>query len=266
MKAFDAIKKGFEIIPKSIGIILVLFVFNLVWNLLTIPFTPAAPLETGAPAPMPPMLGLISIIFVLLSIFIQGGVLGSVRDAIKEGQAQLDRFTGYGGKFYLRLLGLGILIGLIIFVAAIVATVIASAATATGNGAIIAIAVIVALIIGALGVYLVILLFFSPYILVAEDSRIPAAMKASVTFVRQRLLSVIGLALLLGLIALGVGLIMGAITGVMSIAIGGKVIQVIFGIITSGVNACLSIIITASLLSYYLGSSQSEGASQTAQT
>ena len=263
MKVIDAIKKGFEIASKTLAVVLVVFIFNLVWNLVTIPFTPATPLGPAAQTPMSPPLAVLSIIFILLSIFIQGGVLSSMKDAIKEGKAQLDRFAGYGAKFYLRLLGIAVLIGLVIGIAALLATLIAASSAASGNAIIIGITAIIALVVGGLGIYLVVLLSFSPYVLVVKDTGVFETIKASVAFVRKNLLKVVGLGLLLILIGLGIGLIVGVIVGFLSLAIRGRFFQVIVGIISSGVNSYLSIVITASLMSYYLALSKTEQPTQT---
>lgn len=263
MKVIDAIKNGFDIATKSLtSVVLVVFVFNLVWNLITIPFTPATLPADGVPPPMSPVLALLSIVFVLLSIFIQGGLLSSVKDIIKEGKAQLDKFVDYGKKFYLRLLGFAAVIGLAIAVTAIVATLIAASAAPSGNVALIAITAIIALAIGALAIYLVILLSFSPYTLVAEDSSFFDAMKKSIAFVKENLLKVIGLGLLLMLVALGAGLIVGVVFALLGVVIPGRIVQIISGIVSSGINSYLSVVMTAAIMSYYLASSQSASSSQ----
>lgn len=252
MKILDAIKKGFEVASGNLSLVLVVFIFNLIWNWGTIPFTPEAPTGVGAGVAMSPALTLMSILFILASIFIQGGVLGSIRDSIKEGKITLGRFVGYGMKFYIRLLCLALIIILIIGVIGFLATLIVAASAPTQNIAIITLTTVIAVIVGGAGLYLVILLFLSPYILVLEDIAILNAMRASIDFARKNLLKVIGLGLLLVLIGFGIGLVMGIIAGILSLAVQGKLLMVINGLINGGVNAYLSVLVASALVTYYL--------------
>ena len=251
MKVMDAIKRGFEIANSNMNLVLVIFIFNCVWNLGIIPFSPVTP-TAGMGVAMSPVLTLISLAFILASIFIQGGVLGCMMDIVKKGGVDLSKFKDYGLKFYLRLVCLALIIILIIGVIAFIATLIVAASAPTKNAVIIAITTILALIIGGAGIYLVILLFLSPYILVAEDVGIVDSMRRSIEFVRLALARVIGLGALLVLIGLGIGLITGIIAGVISLAIKGKFLQAIAGILNGGVNAYLSVIVTGCLVTFYL--------------
>lgn len=265
MKIIDAIKRGFEIASKNLNLVLIVFGFNIIWNWAVIPFTPEAPVGVGAGITMTPGLTILSIIFVLISIFIQGGVLGSVKDIIKEGKLELGRFTGYGAKFYLRLLFLALIIVLIIGLIAFLVTLILAASAPTKNAVVIALTSILALIIGAAGLYIAILLFLSPYILVVEDIGIFQAMRMSIDFVKKVFLKILGLGVLLVLIGFGIGLIMGLIAGILSLVIKGKFLQVVTGVISGGVNAYLTILVTSCIVTYYLAmkGKESEGASST---
>ena len=78
-----------------------------------------------------------------------------------------------------------------------------------------------AVAIGGAGIYFVILLSLSPYILVTEDTPIFEAMRTSIAFVRKILLKIIGLGLLLMLVGLGIGLVIGLLSGLVSLIIKG---------------------------------------------
>jgi hypothetical protein len=263
MKILDAIKKGFDIANTSLKLVLVVFIFNLVWNIAVIPFTPEQPIGAGAEVAMSPMLTIISLLFVLASIFVQGGVLGSVRDTVKTSALDLAKFADYGKKFYVRLLCLALIIILIIAIVAFLATLIVAASAPTGNAVMIALTTILALAVGGAGVYLIVLLFLSPYILVVEDLGIFESMRASIDFVKKAILKILGLGLLLVLIGFGIGLIMGIIAGVLSLAVKGKFLQLITGVLNGGVNAYLSIIVTGALLTYYLATKDAQPKEQT---
>jgi len=252
MKVLDAIKKGFEIASKNMNLILIVFIFNVIWNWVVIPFTPQAPMGAGTGIAMSPALTLLSILFVLASIFIQGGVLGSVRDVVKEGKSELAKFAGYGGKFYLRLLCLALIIVVIAAVIGFFATLIVAASAPTNNPVVVGVAVIITtlLVLGGIGV--MILLFLSPYILVTEDTGIMQAMRMSINFVKKLFLTVLGLGILLMLIGFGIGLITGLIAGLLSFIVKGKILQAITGVMNGGVNAYLTIMVTSCIVTYYL--------------
>ena len=108
----EAIKKGFGIAAKSLGLVLILIIFNLIGNIISMPFV-----TTNGQAPSPDtMTGAIifTVVFILISIFLQGGALNLVRDSIKEGKSKLSLFASYGAKYYVKLLGLGVLMRLIL--------------------------------------------------------------------------------------------------------------------------------------------------------
>ncbi|MBL7069495.1 MAG: hypothetical protein ISS34_06530 [Candidatus Omnitrophica bacterium] len=263
MKVLDAIKKGFEIAGKNMNLVLIVFIFNAIWNLGVIPFTPQAPAAGGAGVTMSPQLTLLSILFVLASIFIQGGVLGSIKDVIKEGKLELGKFAGYGAKFYLRLLCLALIIILLVGVIGFFATFVIAASAPTKNVVLIALATIVTLALILAGIAVLIFLFLSPYILVMEDMGIFQAIRTSIDFVKKLILNVIGLGVMLVLIGFGIGLVMGLVAGVLSFIIKGKFLQVLTGLINGGVNAYLSIVVASCLACYYLAMKGS-GAKETA--
>mgnify|MGYP003393107810 CR=1 FL=1 len=98
MGTLEAIKKGFGVASKNMMLVFVLFVFNLIWNMANIAImpvgamlTPGAGAATAPAIPPETVLATIafSILFILFSIFMQGGSLGAVRDYIKEGKDRL---------------------------------------------------------------------------------------------------------------------------------------------------------------------------------
>jgi len=201
---------------------------------------------------MSPVLTVISLVFILASIFIQGGVLGSVMDIVKKNSIELSKFGEYGAKFYLRLLCLALIIILILGVVAFIVTLIIAAAAPTKNIVLIAISIATAVIIGLLGLCLVFFLFLSPYVTVAEDAGIFDSMQKSINFIKERPFRTLGMLILLVLIGFGIGLIMGIIAGIISLIIKGKVLQAVTGILNGGVNAYLSVLVTGCIVTYYL--------------
>lgn len=254
----DAVKKGFGVATKNLGLVSILFVFNLIWNLASIPLAAA----TGAGTQTPQLnIGvlLFSILFILISIFVQSGSMGTVRDYIKEGRAKLAGFAAYGLKYYLRILSIGVIIMAIIVAVALIAALIVAATAPVKNTAITAVAAILAIIIGAIGLYFVVLLMLSPYILVCDEAGVINSMKKSVATVRKALGGVLLLLLVIILISLGIGFLIGFITGILSAMIPTQAGQIVMAVVNSLFNGYIGIVMMAAFMSFYLGLSQ-EGA------
>ena len=261
MGMLEAIKKGFGIASKNLVLILVLFVFNLVWNIVNIAIMPAsavpAPGADAAAAPVvPPETALatlvLSILFILVSIFMQGGSLGVVRDYIKEGKMKLAQFASYGLKYYLRLFGLGLIIILFVLIVAVIAALIVAATAPLNNAVATVIASIIAIAVGLVGIYFVILLVMSPYAMVTDETGIIEAMKRSMRVVKKSFMKVLLLLVLLILIAIGIGVLLGVVTGLLTVALPPKVGQVIIGVVNSLFNGYFGIVMMASFMALYM--------------
>lgn len=249
MGVIEAIRKGFGVATKNLGLVLVLFVFNLIWNLASIPFvgTTAAANQKLSVAAVA-----LSMVFILASIFVQGGALGLVRDYIKEGKMKLASFAKYGLKYYVKLLGLGLIIVLVIAIVGLLAALIVMTTTPLNNTIITTIAAIIAIVVGAIGLYFILLLILSPYAIICDESSIIGSMKTSLKVVRQSLLKVLLLLVVLVLISLGLGFILGFVTGLVTVALPAQAGQVIIGVINSIFNGYLGIVMMASFMGFYL--------------
>ncbi len=249
----EAIKKGFGIATKSLGLVLIMMIFNLVWNLASIPLA----IEPGAALPpeMATVAVIFSLLFVLTSIFVQGGALGLVRDRIKEGKVKLAGFASYGFKYYLKLLGVGIVIILIIAIIAIIASLIIIATAPLNNDMITNIAIVIAIAIGVItGLFFFIPLALSPYAIVCDELGIIGAMKKGLEVVRP-----IGKAMLLALLFVILILISIAITypivyvaTLIAAAMPAVAGKVVIAIITSIVNGYLGIVMMVGFMTYYM--------------
>jgi hypothetical protein len=261
MGMLEAIKKGFGVASKNLMLVVVLFIFNLIWNMISLAFMPAGTVAapgTGAAADatLPPEAVLptllFSILFILVSIFMQGGSLGVVRDYIKEGKMKLSQFASYGLKYYLRLLGLGIIVTLLVIVVALIAALIVAATAPLNNVIATVIASIVAIAIGLVGIYFVILLVMSPYTMISDEIGVIEAMKKSMRVVKKSFWKILLLLILLILIAIGIGVLIGVVTGLMTMALPTKVGQIIIGVVNSLFNGYFGIVMMASFMALYL--------------
>ena len=250
----EAIRKGFGIASKGMGLVAVLFAFNLIGNLVSLPFTPV-PGEAAAPQFAAPLL-VISLIFILISIFIQGGSLGLVRDAIKEGKMKLAVMAQYGAKYFIRLLVLGVLILLLVVIVALVAGLLIALTAPLNNTVVtgIAIAIAVAIVIITM-LYFFIPFILSPYAVVCDEVGAIEALKKSIALGRKpfsRVFALLMLVVLVVLISLGVGFLIGLVIGLISAVIPAGAGRILMIVVSSAVNSYLGVVVTAAFMTYYL--------------
>ena len=261
MEILGSIGKGFNVATKSIGLVIALFVFNLLGSIASLPFATIAPGATASPQLTAGAL-IFSIIFILISIFIQGGTLGLVRDVIKEGKMKLASLTQYGMKYYLRLLGLGVLIVLIIAIVALVAGLLIAITAPLNNPVITTIAVIIAI---AITVAIALLFFIpftlAPYAIVCDELGVVDSMKKALDTARKpfmRVLMLLALIILLVVIALVVGFVIGFIVGLITAFVPAGIGRAIMMVVTSIINGYLGVVITASFMAFYLAVAKKE--------
>ncbi|MFA6321818.1 MAG: hypothetical protein WCY36_08205 [Candidatus Omnitrophota bacterium] len=251
----EAIKKGFSVAGKSLSLVLVLVIFNLIGNLASMPFAIA---QGQTPTPQMTAGALIfTVVFILISIFVQGGALSLVRDLIKEGKMKLASFASYGAKYYLKLLGLGVLIVLIISVVALIAALIVAITAPLNNPIVSGIAITIAVLIGIAAALLYFIPFaLSPYALICENLGIIGSMKRSLAVAKKPFVRVLFLVLLfviLMLISLGVGVVFGFLVGLISAVIPAGIAKILMAVVTSMINGYLGVVMMGSFMVYYLG-------------
>lgn len=250
MKVMEAISKSFSVAGKSFGLLAILFVFNVIWNLSPIPFL--GNIQDTAKMKISPPIFILSAIFILLNIFIQAGVFGVLKDTIApEGKSSLGNFAKYGGKFYMRLFSLGLVILLGIALAVLIVGVLFSIGAIVKNVIITIITGAIGIILAVVALYYIFLLFLSPYVLVIDDSGIFKAMKNSISFVKKNMWKMSAMSSLLVLIGLGMGFIVGVVSGILSLAIKGTAFQIITSVITGAVSSYITVVISAALMLYY---------------
>jgi hypothetical protein len=253
MKVVDAIRRGFEIANGNVRLVLVVFAFTLMYASIMALSIPHSPIEEGDEVAVWSTVAAMTFVFFLAGTFLQGGVLCSVKDILMENKLYLGRLAHCVTKFYARLLGLNLVTILIINVIAFIAISIITASPPTQNAAIITMTTITELIIGGVGLYLMVLLLFSPYILVMDDAGMFQSIAISMDLLgTATFFKVLGRMSLLVLIGVGMNLTMATIVAMLSLAFDGKVFHVLTGILKSGVTAYLVIMVSGSLAAYYL--------------
>ncbi len=253
-----SLKKGFSVATKSMDLVSILFAFGFLWNLISI-FAIKNP-ET--PSPQESAIMIVSgVLFILISIFMQAGSMGYVRDVVKTGTAGLASFTANGGKYYGRFFLVGIIVALVAGVFLILAS-LALAFLGQNPPPQNIIGFVLAALADGIGVCFVMLMFLAPYIVVSEDKKAIESLKQSGALVKQDFLRILGIFVLLILIGFGLGLIIGLIFAAISAAGAGEstVAKVIFAALSSFVNAFLGVLVTGTFMTYYLGRNQSNTA------
>ena len=255
MSIGESILKGFGVAKKSSGLMLVLFVFGFVFTLLNLFLAP--PAATANPnQPPPPALIAVGAVFILLTIYFQGGSLAYVRDRVKTGSASLANFTSGGAKYYGRLFLLGLVVALIIGVFVLLA-----ALSSAFLQSIPALAIPLAIVFGALGLSFVVLLFFSPYAAVVDEKGVGASIRLSMKLVKKNILPLLGIVVVLVLIGFGLGLILGAIFAGVSLVVKAEMpASVIIALLSNLVNAFLGLVVTGAFTSFYLSLSDRNNA------
>ena len=260
MKVGEAIKKGFVIGKQNVGLVILLFGVNVMMSLVGFlfglgPTATARPLEEINFLPV--------IVFVLLAlgvgIFVQGGVLGVVRDFVKwKEKVKLSKFfISYARKFFFRLLGLGFLMMGIVLVLLVITGGISALITLIAGATIGNILATIFLLLGVVAIIMAMLFLFPAYfILVVEETKIIPAVKRSISFVKKFFGKTLGLLGLWLLIYVGISLVVGLIALLLG-NVGDLVIQRIGGAILNGaIGSFMMVCITGSWISFYLALSK----------
>lgn len=245
MGVIEAIVKGFSVAAKSRGLLAVLFVVGLIWNLINIPL--AEPVRLGNPTATFAAVAL-GFVFGLVNIYLQSGAWGYVHEVIKTGQSTVGRFQETAAKFYLRILGFRILQMLFMIIIVTFAALIVLA----GGEKLISFTAIGGLAIVVIAVILVLFVVFTPYAVIADDSKLINAITASIALVKLHFLKVVLIGLTYLLMIIGLGFLAGGVFGLLALVLKGIVHQVILSAISSLVTAYISVAVAGSFMSYYL--------------
>jgi len=244
MGVIEVVKKGFAIANQSKNLVLVLFGFSFLWNIVSLAARP----ENAEAATITPALGAIAILFILASIFVQAGSLGFIKEMVKKGQANINDFVASGKTYYLRLLGVGFIVSLFIMILVILAAVVVVAGGGDPN----VISLAIGAVLGMLALVGSVLVFFSPYIVVVDNARVIPAIQTSIQVVKAHFWSVVLIGLLLISIGFLVGLVLGLLMGFLTNILAGAPGQLISGFLSSFVNAYLGVITTGAFMTFYL--------------
>lgn len=248
MGIVEAVKKGFSLSGKLLNVVLIFFVLNVVMGLVSLPL--ARPENAGQPG-IAAISFVLSIVFFLIFIFLQGGALGLVRDIYKSGALNMAKFTEYGKKYYLKILSLLLIYILIAIVLVLVLALIGSGILAIGDN------VLTRTVIGAIAAVVtlltIVVLLFPIYSIVVDETGVIAALKKGAKLGWDNFWKVLGLFLLLVIISVLISLVIGFIIGLITVPLPFTVTQVIITIINSAIQSYIPIVMMLALMGYYLG-------------
>ncbi len=254
----ESIKKGFSVTKSSWGLVGIFFAYGALTNILNLQLSERlrnnqGDSQAGGAALM--IGGTISILTLLFGIFLQAGSIGYVRDKIKQGTASLSNFPAYGKRYYLRLLAFGVIVSLIILVIALIGTALITLMPESMK----LVGAIITILVAVIGLYLIVLMFLAPYVIVNEDEKTIPAVKRSTWLVQRHILSVLGIGLILIAVGFLLGLLSGIILGVVSAALrNSTVAPYITSVFSAFVNSFLGVFMTATYFTLYLRLKASE--------
>ena len=248
MGIIEAVKKGFAESGKLLKVIIIFFVLNVVMGLISIPI--AQPENVGNPN-IAAVSFVLSVLFFLVFIFLQGGALGLVRDLLKAGASKIENFKSYGQKYYLRILGLLVLYILIALVLVLVLGLIGSGVLTLADNIVTraivgTIAVVVALIA-------IVALLFPIYSIVCDEIGVVAALKKGIKLGIDNFWRVLGLFAILVAISVVISFVVGFILGIVTVVLPTIVTQVIITVVNSAVQSYIPIVMMIALMGFYLG-------------
>lgn len=236
MKVLNAVKEGIKVAHNYKKLILILFCINLLY--------------LAVPAVHTKLSKLAILIFMLVGVFVEGGIKGSIRDTLVEEKFWGRQFLGYAKKYFGRLLGLRLIMFGVCFIpviwVALIYKIITSFVYKTSSAPF-------PIMVGAIAGLLLFLIFalfayYASFIIVLEDERVVNSIKRSFNFVSQYFEKVLGL---LG-IGFGAALIGTGVILTQKIKGTGIVIDTIVKIISYAWSAYIGVIFTAAFMILYL--------------
>lgn len=261
MNVARAVGQGFRITHRGRAVIFVLFIFNAIIRFFAAPAEAIPPLsrtlgERG-------VVCLIFLISILGLSYLWSGVLAFARFEVKVGQGRFKGFFGNCSKYFLRQLGLNIVVGIPLWIMIVLSASLLNGALLLMNRNWLASVVLgsTSIILSLLAIALFILFSFSWTIIVVQEAKIFKAIAGSFSFVGKRFMKVIGFLSLLCVIALAIFLVVGVIYALLNYVLKRVGIINLDRIITELLGCILyayfGLLSASSFMAYYLNNNQS---------
>lgn len=256
MKVARAVGQGFRITHKGWAVVFVLFIFNGIIRFF------AAPAEK-----IPPfsrtfgdwgVIGILFLVSLLGLSYLWGGVLAFARDGIRQSRYGFKSFFGNCNRYFLRQLGLNVVIGMPLWILAVLAAALFSGSViiVMRNWVASVILGTTSIILAVLAITLLVLFSFSWTIVVVKEAKVFKALSQSFLFVGKRFGRALGLLCLLFIIALAIFIVVGIIYALLNYVLSRMGITNLERILTELLGCILyayfGLLSAASFMAYYL--------------
>ncbi len=239
----DSIGKAFVLSLKAVKIFCVIIAFNIVVNVINIMIIPAPVDAEMDLAKSLTVIG-IGLLFFLLAVFVQGGVIAYIRDLVKSGSASLAPFVANCGKYFMRMLGIVLLTMLIVLGWGILLFGILPLLLPAIKTALLILGIIV--LIGFM-----ILLILPGYALIASDLGAVAALKKGVSVATANFLKMVVILVILIIVGIVVMFLASFITGLLSIALK-QVVSYIAAVVMAISSGIVTLLADIAYMDFYL--------------
>lgn len=263
MGVFNALKSGFSIAAKNLKLWGVLVVINVILFILAIISMVAImgpSMVNPANAANPPqpttsqIVGLIIVVIIgfLIQLFVNAGVVGSIRDAVKTGSAKLGDLLKYANKYFVRFVLFSLLMLAVVIVFGVIAALLIGLISVLAKSAV-AVAVILGVVLGIVGLVILLILglygSLVPVIIVSDENKVGASIGNAAKLIGKKLWATLGLALVYWIMFLLLAFVnyIANLGGVAAVSIASQ-------IIVSLLNIFLSLAFVGSFMKYYLAS------------
>ena len=263
MGVFESLKKGSGILKGSLPLVLTIFGFNFLTALgmlMVIGINPT-------PEKITAITGVLVTLFPILIamwIFMEGGIFSAVYSKIKADELGMDSFVGNCAKFFLRLLGINMIGGVVTVVLWFVGAFLTGLFIAMGGGNNIFFNVLggIMLLITILAAFLIAIpMLYGQYFVVIEDAKAIPSLKKGFAYTKQFFWKNVGLFLMLAILLTVISFFANFIGALFTNSVGGWVAAIINIILNSSINGLVGVFASGAIISFILGNLiQSEAA------
>jgi len=260
MKALEAIKRGGAAFTDILPPMTVICVFNFISAFIMFMLIGLNP----TPDKIAEITGPMVIVFFLMMLawfFLEGGLFSSVMSVLKTGNLNMGEFISNCTKYFLRLLALNMIGGLIAILFWLVGAFLTGIFVALGGGDNIFFNIIggIVLLLTFIGVAVVAMpIVISQYFTVINNLGVRASLGKGFSFMKKYFWKTVGFFLLLAFCVFVASFFVNVIVALLGNAIKGMGAAVISIVLTSLVNGAIGVFTAACIMTYVLGILQSE--------
>jgi hypothetical protein len=255
MGVFESLKKGFEVLTGSPALLCTIFGFNFITALGMLMVIGVNP----TPEKITAITGTLLVIFPLLLlmwIFMEGGIFSTVYAQIKTKQVNMNVFIGSCVKYFVRLLAINCIGGVVTVVLWFVGAFSTGLFIAMGGGNNIFFNIVggIILLITVICAFLIAIPFLiGQYFVVLEDGKAIVSLKKGIAFTKQLFWKNIGLFLMLGLTLTVFSFIGNFIGSLLTNSIGGWGAAISNITLNSVINSCIGVFASGAIIIFLLG-------------